>query len=181
MDNDVYKLSDEERAAVRRGLEDARLGNFASDEEVKALYKSHKTFRERVHEARKSVVIITPEEARRRLEAGGVLLIDVGEESQLHERGTIAGARNITRGELEIKADTEEERRDPALQDRAQPIILTCGGGGKATLSAGALQEMGFTDVSVIQGGCRGWHKAGFALEPYPAPISGMASSRSNK
>ena len=140
-----------------------------------------KSFRERVHETRKSITMITPEEARRRLDAGGVTLIDVGEEWQLRERGIIAGARNITRGELEIKADTQEERRDPALQDRTQKIILTCGGGGKATLSAGALQEMGFTDVAVIQGGCRGWQKAGFALEPYPAPISGIASSRSNK
>jgi rhodanese-related sulfurtransferase len=140
-----------------------------------------KTFRERVHETRKAVTMITPEEAKRRLDAGGVTLIDVGEEWQLRERGTIRGARNITRGELEIRADTEEERRDPALQDRAQPIILTCGGGGKATLSAGARVEMGFTDVAVIQGGCRGWQKAGFALEAYPAPIRGMASSRSNK
>jgi rhodanese-related sulfurtransferase len=140
-----------------------------------------KTFRERVHETRTTVTMITPEEAKRRLDAGGVTLIDVGEEWQLFERGTIAGARNITRGELEIRADTEEERRDPSLQDRAQPIILTCGGGGKATLSAGALLEMGFTDVAVIQGGCRGWQKAGFVLEPYPAPISGIASSRSNK
>jgi rhodanese-related sulfurtransferase len=140
-----------------------------------------KTFRERVHETRNAVTMITPEEAKRRLDAGGVTLIDVGEEWQLRERGTIAGARNITRGELEVRADTEEERRDPALQDRAQPIILTCGGGGKATLSAGALLEMGFADVAVIQGGCRGWQKAGFVLEPYPAPISGIASSRSNK
>jgi rhodanese-related sulfurtransferase len=131
-----------------------------------------KTFRERVHETRKAVTMITPEEAKRRLEAGGVTLIDVGEEWQLRERGTIPGARNITRGELEIKADTEEERRDPALQDRRQPIILTCGGGGKATLSASALLEMGFTDVSVIRGGCRGWQKAGFALEPHPAARS---------
>jgi rhodanese-related sulfurtransferase len=140
-----------------------------------------KTFRERVHETRKTVTMITPEEAKRRLEAGGVTLIDVGEEWQLRERGTIAGARNITRGELEIKVDTEQERRDPALQDRRQALILTCGGGGKATLSASALQEMGFANVSVIKGGCRGWQKAGFPLEPYPAPISGMASSRSNK
>ena len=51
----------------------------------------------------------------------------------------------------------------------------------RLTLSASALQEMGFTDVSVIQGGCRGWQKAGYALEPYPAPISGTASSRSNR
>jgi rhodanese-related sulfurtransferase len=142
---------------------------------------SGKTFRQRVHETRKTVTMITPEEAKRRLDAGGVMLIDVGEEWQLFERGTIPGARNITRGELEIKADTEEERRDRTLQDRDQPIILTCGGGGKATLSAGALLEMGFSDVAVIQGGCRGWQKAGFALEPYPAPMSGMASSRSNR
>jgi rhodanese-related sulfurtransferase len=142
------------------------------------LERKGKTFRERVHEARKSVVMLTPEQAKEIIDREDVLLIDVGEEWQLRERGTIPGARNITRGELEIKADTEEERRDPALADRQQKIILTCGGGGKATLSAGALHEMGFADVSVIQGGCRGWQKAGYALEPYPAPISGKSSSR---
>ncbi|SHH26858.1 rhodanese-like domain-containing protein [Bradyrhizobium erythrophlei] len=140
-----------------------------------------KTFRERVHDARMHVPMISPEQARQFLDRGVVVLIDVGEEWQLRERGTIAGARNITRGELEIKADTEEKRRDPALQDRQQKIILTCGGGGKATLSASALLEMGFSDVSVIRGGCRGWQQAGFPLEPYPAPISGIASSRSNR
>ncbi len=133
-----------------------------------------KTFRERVHEAREHVAMLAPEEAKRLIDLGGVLLIDVGEEWQLRERGTIPGARHITRGELEIKADTEQERRDPALQDRQQKIILTCGGGGKATLSASALLEMGFTDISVIQGGCRGWQRAGYSLEPYPAPISGV-------
>jgi rhodanese-related sulfurtransferase len=120
--------------------------------------------------------MLTPEQAKQRIDAGGVLVIDVGEEWQLRERGTIPGARNITRGELEIKADTEEERRDPALQDRRQAIILTCGGGGKATLSATALLDMGFTDVFVIQGGCRGWQKAGYALEPYPAARDSGAS-----
>ena len=140
-----------------------------------------KTFRERVHEAREHVAMLSPDEAKQLIDLGGVLLIDVGEEWQLRERGTIPGARNIARGELEIRADTEQERRDPALQDRRQKIILTCGGGGKATLSASALLEMGFTDVSVIQGGCRGWQQAGYALEPYPAPISGNASSLSNK
>jgi rhodanese-related sulfurtransferase len=140
-----------------------------------------KTFRESVHDARKDVTMLTPEQAKRQLDACGVLLIDVGEAWQLRERGTIPGARNITRGELEIKADLEEERRDPSLQDRHQKIILTCGGGGKATFSAGALLEMGFTDVADIQGGCRGWQKAGFALEPYPALDSDPASPRSDK
>jgi rhodanese-related sulfurtransferase len=112
-----------------------------------------KSFRERVHEAGVHVAMLAPDDAKKLLDRGGVTLIDVGEEWQLRERGTIPGARNITRGELEIRADTGQERRDSALQDRRQKIILTCGG-GKATLSASALLEMGFTDVSVIQGGC---------------------------
>src|SRR5258708_16370564 len=143
--------------------------------------RNGKTLRERVHDARKHVAMISPEEAKKLLDRGGVTLIDVGEEWQLRERGTIPDARNITRGELEIRADTEQERRDPALQDRRQKIMLTCGGGGKATLSASALLEMGFTDVSVIRGGCRGWQRAGYSLEPYPAPNNGNTSSRSNK
>jgi predicted transcriptional regulator len=34
----VYYLSDEERASVRKGMEAARRGEFASDDEIAALY-----------------------------------------------------------------------------------------------------------------------------------------------
>jgi predicted transcriptional regulator len=34
----VYHLSDEERAAVERGLEEMRQGKFASEEEVEAVF-----------------------------------------------------------------------------------------------------------------------------------------------
>jgi predicted transcriptional regulator len=34
----VYRLSDEERAAVRKGMDAARCGEFASDDEITALY-----------------------------------------------------------------------------------------------------------------------------------------------
>ena len=37
----VYRLSDEERTAVRAGMEDARRGDFASDEEIDELYRLH--------------------------------------------------------------------------------------------------------------------------------------------
>jgi predicted transcriptional regulator len=36
--DEPYILSDDERAAVRRGLADADAGNFASDEQVKELF-----------------------------------------------------------------------------------------------------------------------------------------------
>jgi len=38
----IYRLSDEERAAVRAGLEDVRQGNFATDEEMEEFYQLHR-------------------------------------------------------------------------------------------------------------------------------------------
>jgi predicted transcriptional regulator len=40
--NGVYQLSDEERAAVRAGLDDARRGDFATDEELEEFYQLHR-------------------------------------------------------------------------------------------------------------------------------------------
>ena len=40
----VYRLTDEERAAIRKGLDDAREGRFASDDEVAELFgRYHRT------------------------------------------------------------------------------------------------------------------------------------------
>ena len=38
----VYNLSEDERRAVRAGLEDARRGDFASDEEMEEFYQLHR-------------------------------------------------------------------------------------------------------------------------------------------
>jgi predicted transcriptional regulator len=38
----AYRLSDEERAAVRRGLDEARQGKFATDDEVKAVFDRYR-------------------------------------------------------------------------------------------------------------------------------------------
>ncbi len=38
----VYQLSDDERTAVRAGLEAARRGEFASEEEIEQFYQLHR-------------------------------------------------------------------------------------------------------------------------------------------
>ena len=40
--HDVYKLSDDERAAARRGLAEMRAGDLASDEEVAAVFDRYR-------------------------------------------------------------------------------------------------------------------------------------------
>jgi predicted transcriptional regulator len=39
---EVYRLSDEERAAIEEGMAEARRGEFATDEEVKALFDRYR-------------------------------------------------------------------------------------------------------------------------------------------
>lgn len=38
----IYRLSDKERAAARNGLDAARRGDFASDEELEEFYDLHR-------------------------------------------------------------------------------------------------------------------------------------------
>ena len=38
----IYRLSDEERAAVRRGLEEMRQGKFASEERITEIFRRYK-------------------------------------------------------------------------------------------------------------------------------------------
>ena len=38
----LYELSDDERTAVRRGLEEMRQGKFATDEEVEAVFSRYR-------------------------------------------------------------------------------------------------------------------------------------------
>lgn len=79
-------------------------------------------------------------------------LMDVREPDE-YAAGHIPGARNYPRGFLEVRADLEHAKRDEALADRSQKIILYCGGGHRSALAAKSLQEMGFEDVLNLQGG----------------------------
>ncbi len=125
-----------------------------------------KTFRQMVADARSQVKVLSPQEAKQEIDKGNATVIDVREPDEVAESGTVPGARNIPRGVLEIKADTELPMKDPQLQDRNQKVIVACGAGGQAALSAKALKDMGFTDVSIIDGGVRGWKEAGFETAP---------------
>lgn len=39
----VHRLSDDERAAVKRGLDEMRRGQFASEEQVAAIFQRHRS------------------------------------------------------------------------------------------------------------------------------------------
>jgi rhodanese-related sulfurtransferase len=127
-----------------------------------------KTFRQMVSEAREQVEVLSPQEAQQRIQENpSTLVIDVREPGDIAGTGTIPGAVNVPLGVLPLKADTElpENLRDPRLQDRSTPVVTTCGAGGQSALAAKTLKDMGFTNVSMIDGGVRGWKEAGLPTE----------------
>ena len=131
-----------------------------------------KTFAQMVAEARAHVPAITATEARARVRARPeTLLLDVQDAADIQACGLIPGAVPVSLGMLAVRADQElpEPFRDARLQDRARPVIVTCGAGGQAALGAYTLHQMGFTDVAFIDGGMQAWKAADLPTEPFRA------------
>ena len=125
------------------------------------------TFGQMVAQARSEVKVISPQDAQQQMQENpNALVIDVRQSDALGD-ACIPGALNVPLGVLPIKADTElpHSLTDERLQDRDQQVIVTCGAGGQAALGAKLLKDMGFNNVSMIDGGMRGWSEAGLPTE----------------
>jgi len=79
-------------------------------------------------------------------------LVDVREDDEWRA-GHIPGAIHIGKGVIERDIETK-------LPAKTDEIILYCGGGFRSALAADALQQMGYTNVSSMDGGMRGWRDA---------------------
>jgi rhodanese-related sulfurtransferase len=110
-----------------------------------------------VDDAKSRVREVDVDEARRRLASGKAKLIDVREESEW-AAGHARGAQHLGKGVIE--RDIEER-----VPDKNAELILYCGGGFRAALSADNLQRMGYTNVSSMAGGWRAWQAANAPIE----------------
>jgi len=127
-----------------------------------------KTFMQMVGEAKAEVPGVSPQDVQAKIDgAKKPLIVDVREPEGIAETGAIPTSINVPLGMLAIKADQElpEAVRDARLQDRDQEIVVTCAAGGQAALGAKTLKDMGFTNVSYVEGGTRGWVEAGLATD----------------
>ena len=126
------------------------------------------SFMQIVEAAVANVEGISPEEAQQRLEQDpNALLVDVRDAADIPSTGLVSGGINISLGMLPIKADLElpEEWREPGLQDRSRQIVTTCQLGPNAAIGAKLLKDMGFTNVSYMDGGMEAWKAAGLPTD----------------
>jgi rhodanese-related sulfurtransferase len=126
-----------------------------------------RTVGQMVAEATAAVPAISVADVRWRMqEDPNTLVIDVRDSADARG-GSIPGAINIGYGNLLFAADNEvpQEWRDPRLQDRSRPIITHCVLGPLGAIAAKTLQDMGFTNVTYMEGGIEAWKAAAFPIE----------------
>jgi rhodanese-related sulfurtransferase len=127
-----------------------------------------KTFMQMAQEAMAKVQGIGADEAQQRLKQDSkALLVDVRDAADIPSTRLATGGVNISLGMLPIKADLElpEEWRDSRLEDRSRQIITTCQLGPNGAIGAKLLKDMGFTNVSYLDGGMEAWKAGGLPTE----------------
>jgi rhodanese-related sulfurtransferase len=83
---------------------------------------------------------------------------------ELQAGGKVKGAKHVSRGMLEFRADPESPYHDPAFT-RDRTVLLYCASGGRSALAGKALLDLGYKDVHNL-GAFKEWAESGGAVEP---------------
>ena len=107
-------------------------------------------FLARVDQARAGICECTVDEViQAKNEGKSFTLIDVREESEF-AAGHIPGAIHVSKGVIERDIES-------VIPDQDERLILYCGGGYRSAIAAESLVAMGYTSVTSMDGGWRGW------------------------
>lgn len=111
-----------------------------------------------LHEARARVAAVAPAELERRLRSTPAPIILDVRGSGDYAMGHLPGARWLSRGYLELRvADL--------VPDRRISLVTVCNDGVRSALAAATLLDIGYSDVTVLEGGVSAWEALGFPLE----------------
>ena len=106
-----------------------------------------------VSQALKEVKTISTEEAHLLSVNNKCNLIDIREKGELDKMGRVENSNHIPRGMLEFWLDPNGPYFKEGKLDMNKEIVLFCAGGLRSALAAKSLKEMGFENVSHIDGG----------------------------
>lgn len=98
---------------------------------------------------------ITPAELNRLLENEDILLVDVHIPEQRHIKGT----------DLFIPYNEIGKNKDKLPEDKNTAIYLYCEGGPMGNAAARSLYELGYRNLSNLEGGSKAWKRAGYAFQ----------------
>lgn len=98
--------------------------------------------------------VIGVDEAKRRLDAGDALLVDVREPDEW-QAGHVAGTTHIPLGSITSRASALPKDRE---------ILLICRTGNRSAMAQERLKQAGVTNVTNVEGGMTDWMEHGFPV-----------------
>ena len=91
------------------------------------------------------------------------VIIDVREESEVYNLGTIKNAIHIPRGLIEFKLSPNSQNNPVLINDNTN-ILVYCAGGYRSALAAKTLLDLGFKNVYNL-GGFKEWVESGGEIQ----------------
>jgi rhodanese-related sulfurtransferase len=121
-------------------------------------------FKQLMAEANAVIETITVQQAMHLLDDPATVFVDIRNKDEVERSGMIRGAAHAPRSHLEFHADPESPMHVPALSS-GKRIVLYCASGGRSTLAAKTLLDMGLANVCHVAGGFTAWTQAGGPIE----------------
>ena len=118
-----------------------------------------------VADALNEVKTITPEEALKLANENKCNLIDIRDQVELEKLGRIENSLHISRGLLEFSIHPDSPFVQNNQLDLNKELVLFCAAGGRSALAAKTLKEMGFKNVSHVDGGFGLMREKGFKIK----------------
>ncbi|TAK61300.1 rhodanese-like domain-containing protein [Methylobacter sp.] len=99
--------------------------------------------------------VITPAELSQLTQREDIFLVDVHTPEQKHIKGT----------DLFIPYNEIEKFQDKLPKDKNTPIYVYCESGPMGNSAARSLHELGYSNLTNLEGGAKAWRKAGLGFE----------------
>ena len=106
-----------------------------------------------VSEIMNQIKTISADEAYEMFQNENCNLIDIREINELENTGKVDGASHIPRGMLEVYLDPNSPVFQNGQLDQDKEFVLFCAGGVRSALAVKSLKDMGYQNVSHIDGG----------------------------
>ncbi len=112
-----------------------------------------KSSQDLVNNALKEIKTITSNEAAKLFKENKCNLIDIRDIRELERDGRVKNSLHIPRGMLEFWMDPSSQYYKQGKIDPSKETILFCAAGLRSALATKTLQDMGFKNVSHVNGG----------------------------
>ena len=124
-----------------------------------------KSSQELVNNALKEIKTLSADQALELVKENKCSLVDIRDIRELDKEGRIQNSAHIPRGMLEFWMDPQSAYFKSGKIDMEKEIVLFCAGGLRSALATKSLKDMGFKNVSHIEGGFSSMKNKGFDVE----------------